>query len=213
MEIEVVEKEVYIGPDPVQSAPGSIAAGIQSGVDLAHLAALQDAQEQFGLHQRLSTGNGHPAARLVVESHIALDLGQDLGNGHLPANDLPRFGVADLDTGAAQVAKFRIGDDQITVQGYRTLAAGLDTGPTADAAALVEQALAPQCLALGIVTPLAAQRTALQKDSCADPRPVVDGESLDVKDDSADQRRCLSHGWYRPARARLAGAVARRCSL
>ena len=48
--------------------------------------------------------------------------------------------------------------------------------------------LHPGALALGVGTPLAAKRTALEKDGGANAGPVMDGELLNIKYDS-----CLCH--------------------
>jgi hypothetical protein len=55
---------------------------------------------------------------------------------------------------------------------------------TADAALLEINHFRLFKLAFGVMTPSAAERAAFQKDGCANPRSVVDGESHDIKNEA-----------------------------
>ena len=62
--------------------------------------------------------------------------------------------------------------------------ANFNTLTTCDAPICVVHEFWTRTSALRIVTPKAGQRAALQEDCRANPRSIVNGESLDVKDDA-----------------------------
>jgi len=72
------------------------------------------------------------------------------------------------------------------------LPAGLQAGATADTTILAEYSFREWGLALGIVAPLAIQRTTLKEHRGADARAIVDGKPLYIENESLDQCRPLA---------------------
>lgn len=60
----------------------------------------------------------------------------------------------------------------------------LDTGPTDPTLTFSDHEVRGEILRLRIGTPAASQRTTLHEDRGPNARSVVDGEALDIKDDS-----------------------------
>ena len=94
---DVVEKQVDIRPDLVQSFPGGVTTGVERCVDFSFPAGTQQIQEEARLGQRFSPRKGGASSRLIVEGNILFDLRYHLGGCHLLAHDLPGFGPPQRD--------------------------------------------------------------------------------------------------------------------
>ena len=124
-----------------------------------------------------------PAARLIVEDAVFLDLGDDLGDGRLAAGHGEGFVHAGLGAFAAQVAfgpvdddgppSRAFGDGLPRTDGNARIALGTAGGPDHEVGAEGDP--------LGIVAPEAVEGAALEEDGRPDARAVMDGEVLDIK--------------------------------
>ena len=144
---------------------------------------LEKGRRELGLHERISAGQRDAAARLLVEDAVALDLGQNVLDADLAADDLQGVIEAGLGAAAAQVALGPVdGHDAGGVYGDGPGRAGFDASVAARAAGGPVHELGSDRDAFRIVAPEAAQAAALEKDGRPDARSVVDRVALDVKD-------------------------------
>jgi hypothetical protein len=81
----------------------------------------------------------------------------------------------------------QVGLDEMAAASDGALRAGRYARAAADAAVFPQHQLGRHDLALGVVTPPAAQRTSLEENGGPNPRPIVDGELFDVEDDAFSQ--------------------------
>jgi hypothetical protein len=190
-QLEVVQKQVHVFPDVIQSFPGCEAAGVQGSVNLFFFAGPKESEQKVQLKQRLSARKGYASPRFVVKWDVPFDLGHHLRHSHFLACDLARFSVADLNTIPTERTVLSIGEYHITVPGDCTLRTDRLASPTPDTPTFSEYQFWLRSLALGIVAPPATQRTSFEKNRGTNTWPVVNGEFLDVKNDPLDQNRCL----------------------
>ena len=183
-QLQIVEKEIGVGEDAFQRSPGDMPAGIHNGVQFPRFAGLQQRQQKLALQQRLSAGNGHAAAGLVVKRNIPLDFRHHLGDGHLPPGDFQCVVDAGLGAVAAVIAAGAV-QRECTVERKRVLRTNGEAVAAARAAIFPKQDLRMRHLAFGVMTPPAAQRAAFEEDGRADARTIVDGVIFDVKNHAA----------------------------
>ena len=118
-------------------------------------AGFQEGQAEFRLGQGLSAGQGHAAARLLIEDAVLLNLGHDSGQRVFAADELQGFIHADVDAFSAGVAFGAVEDDRPAVgaggQGFAR--AGLEAGMATGAAGRTGDQFDAGRYALGIVAP------------------------------------------------------------
>ena len=153
-------------------------------------AGLERCQEKVdvstGCH-RLAAGEGHTTAGLVVEDAVLVQLEHQGVDGVGPADHGARARGAGLGASAAAQASSGIGaiDGRVGTRGSgEAERTDLETGVTHNTAFGDDRQHRSKGPAFGVVAPGAAQGAPFEKDSGADPRTVVNGEALDVEDDS-----------------------------
>ncbi len=78
---QIVEKEVRMLSNLEQSFGFDMPGGIDSTMDIPRSTGIKELQEKIGIHERLASGEGHPAAGLVEEGSFLFDHLNQLCNG------------------------------------------------------------------------------------------------------------------------------------
>ncbi len=150
-------------------------------VQALRLAEREDGGGEGGLERGVAAGEGHAAARRLVERAVPQHLrghflcGLRLAGQHQPLCEalLDALSADDALRPVVDVPPLRI-EDLPAVRTHR------DARAAADAARGVEADFGLRADAFRVMAPEAAQIAALEKDGRTNARAVVDGEALDV---------------------------------
>jgi hypothetical protein len=182
--LEIEQDHVEPWQDALVPFPRTVSTGLDDTVQTSFTARLQQSGAEFHLQQRFAARECHTAVGGFVEGQIPQDLADDLCHRCLATDDLKSLGTALLRAPAAHRTRLAI-DGVLTIDPVvGTLRAGLEAEAAVNTLVLQEGELLPGADALGVVAPLTSKRTALEEDSRADSRSVMDGEPLDVEDPS-----------------------------
>jgi hypothetical protein len=118
----------------------------------------------------------------VIEWFVLQDFVNDLLDGHLPAIELQRAGVTSLHAIATDKAFVAVEDMHAVEHFMGVVGARLHTGPTGNTAVGVVPELDTGVPSFRVVAPETSQWATLEEDRRADPRAVMDGKTLYVKD-------------------------------
>ncbi len=130
--LDVVEDEVDEGEDASKRIEGNRPAGLDRQREPLLATARAESLQEIDLEQGLSSREGHPPSRILVESTIPQHLGKKLVFPQLLSDRPQGFCVARLDAGAAHRAASPV--DPLRPAENRLLLAGLLAIPAADAA-------------------------------------------------------------------------------
>jgi len=134
-----------------------------TALPVADVAVLFGGQE-FRLGQGFAPGKGHSALRALEKRRVLGDFSHDLGHGTDVTHGFLRQGRADLGAGPAGRAGLLVAYDAVRPGQKGAARTGRQALAATHAALRHRQDLRPRPHALGVVAPLAAQGTALEKD-------------------------------------------------